>query len=181
MIVRIALTAALLCGPSGSGILASQQPSTDVGVELGVEIAARGEQVRLPVILSGKAKQVTSAMVRVTYPGKKLVFDKAEAAAQDTKKPDDPDISAETVPGSTDSSTIELRVKGKPGTTLRDGVVALLLFKVAADAEPGDVTVSGSARVGIGADEPVAAQAKNGLVTILGTPPTVVACFFYMH
>ena len=182
------IAAALLCGLTAAGVPVLQTTApADVSVELGVEIAARGEQLRLPVILSGKGKPVRSIVVRVTYPNARLQFAEVlrpgAARSTDAKDPETTDVSAEPVTaGTSDQGAIDVRVNSKPGAPLADGIVALLVFKVAKEAEPGDVVVTNTARVIMdGSDEQSAARVKDGVVTILETPPTVVSCFFYMH
>ena len=181
------ILAALLYALTAAGIPPLQATAqADVSVELGVEIAARGEQLRLPVILSGKGKPVRSIAVRVTYPNARLQFAEAQppsAAKDDAKDAEVTDVSAEAITaGKSDQGAIEVRVSSKSGAPLADGIVALLVFKVPKEAEPGDVVVTNTARATLeGSDEQPAARVKDGVVTILETPPTVVACFFYMH
>ena len=61
---------------------APQAAEPKVSVELGVEIAARGDELRLPVILNARGEAVRSLKVAFSFPQKKLTFQSAAAPAE---------------------------------------------------------------------------------------------------
>jgi hypothetical protein len=185
--MKTTIWALALAAVAGAGVsvfarpVAAPQPTEPkVSVELGVEIAARGDELRLPVILNARGEAVRSLEVAFSFPGKKLTFQ--SAAAPSDRKDAAVEIAADAAPGGTDEKQSgQLRVTAKSGQ-LADGIVALLVFKVPKEAEPGDVTVTNTPKVGVGDSAgQAAARGKDGLVTILDTPPAVISCLFYMH
>ena len=159
------------------------QADLDVSVSLGVDIAARGGEVRLSMLLDPHGLSVLSVKSRISFPGEYLVFKKVELSSLiDQEEKERISVASETsTPSEEGLEGVEVLIQSNSTEPLPSGVLAVLVFSIAEEATPGDVAVKNAARVVIGGPQQAGVvQSKDGTITILEETP-YFACFFYMH
>ncbi len=77
-----------------------------------------------------------------------------------------------------------MKVTAALGQSIPDGQVAVLTFTAPKDLgkeQSVDFTLTSRSVLAIGARETVEAEGADGLITVMTQPPSVAACFFFMH
>lgn len=152
-------------------------------VDLGFDIGEAGLEVALPIQLKAPdGVQVGTTLNDIEFPTEWLQFQAVRVGPST-----DADVTASLKLGeaSQDDDIVQITVTAAQGTTLTNGIVAFVVFKVADEVhEPQTVKLRNVARalstsVPPSPIEPVAG--RDGEIELLASAPVVFACFFYLH
>ena len=178
--VRFALWASLLA----SGAASPQQIEKPVTrVDLGFDLGQAGGAVSLPIDLAAPdGVRVGATTNEVTFPSRLFKFD---AARKDDSIEADVKAELKDDGSKTGKAVVQVTVTAVRGRTLPNGTIARLAFHVLKDAKgPEKVTLANIARASSATAPPSELESvtgKDGEIELLEAPPTVIACFMYMH
>ena len=158
---------------------AAAQSETVVTLDLGVDVAAPGAQVFVPVTFSNSdSRPVSNVSLEVSFPKKQLAF--VEVGVADAAKPLELKIAAELAAGASSDESL-LKVEATSSGPIPKGDLLKLSFTISKEAKLNDDIVlknlKQTARTLQG--ESLQARGANGMVTVL--QGAFFACFFYMH
>ena len=163
-------------------VLLAQAANNAAQVNLGLDEGGPGAEIRIPIILNAPGRDVVSTISSVNFPSNMLTFVRTEASGSDAEK------AKEEVSSDLDSSTrndekrLEVRIKSLDKTSLPDGSLAMIVFKISAKAAAGSaITLKNSSRVVTKSSQEVAVKGRNGTITVLEAPAPAVSCFFFSH
>lgn len=157
----------------------NQQP--EVTVNIGISTAKPGDQVQIPLTLSGPEQTPVGSLVEeITFPKDALEFVATETGlAADLS---DAEIKA-AAKNDSNLTVLEITVSAKQA--LKAGILAYLNLNVPADAKKGSILIkarSSKAASVEGTPVPLG-EGKDGEVTVFNTDEEipVLGCFFFTH
>ena len=167
--------------------MAAQEGAEEVTkLDLGFDIGMPGNRVSIPIVLNAPdGIRVGMTLNEITFPAKWLEFeevqsgssaDLADAQASAAVKRDDQNA---------ENTILEVKVAGKEGTMIPNGVVASVVLRISEEAPVDqEIKLTNRARA-LSADNPVRPiepiAGRDGGLEVIAAPPAIYACFFYRH
>ena len=166
---------------AGQGNKQDEQSKPEVTVNIGISTAKPGEQIQIPLTLSGPEQTPIGSLVEeITFPKDALQF----VATETGLAADISDAEIKAVAKS-DSNLTVLEVTVSAKQALKAGILAYLNLNVPADAKKGSIPIkarSSKAASVEGTPIPLG-EGKDGEVTVFDTGEEipVLGCFFFTH
>jgi hypothetical protein len=183
--LRIVVLFLGLCAGGPDSLLAAPQETgaKPTSIDVGFDMGEAGRTVSVPIELKAPdGVRVSATINEVTFPSKLFTLEEVrpspvvEADVKSAVKQDEKDAA---------NSVVQVTVTAKQGSALPNGILASLVFKIADDAKESRVVkLKNVARAMTAAAPPAPIEpvtGKDGEIELLGSAPTAVLCFFYMH
>jgi hypothetical protein len=160
-------------------------------VSLGFASAPPGRQVTIPVTLEGGAgHRVRRVVSEIAFPAAHLEFVRLERAALLDEAAFDASAQVRSRAAVENSPLrlVEVRIQARnEGTSLRDGILAYLVFRIlpstTAEKTP-EIVLAHDVRIFEGLTDPetpIAERSEEAKLIVENPNLPVFACFFYMH
>jgi len=181
--VQVVIHFLLLLTWAGSALASqdSAENQPEVTINIGVSTAKPGEQIQIPLTLSGPTQTPVGSIVEeIAFSKDALEFTGTETGLAAELSDAEVKVSSKN---DGDMTVLEVTISGKEA--LRAGILAYMNMNVPADAKKGSIIITArSSKAATVAGEPVPLRkGEDGEITVFGADETIpiLGCFFFTH